>query len=119
MEELQTQMDNILKKYPQFNRLFDDDQYPINLTEYDYAHFICTQIYHQYRTIFIPVMLPGNHSYLLTNESGLYGHTHTHPPANIQDQVRVWSLIKFTHRDIMNRELNGKLTFTKFEKEFY
>jgi hypothetical protein len=111
MSEYQSEIENILSRYPQYNKLFDDDEYPTDLTEYDYAHFVCIQIYHQYNTIFIPIMLPGCRSYILNSKSGLYGHTCT--KIDQGSETRLWSLIKFTPMNIIHRELTGKLSFTK------
>lgn len=112
METLQSQMDCILKKYPQFDRLYEDEEYPDDLNEYDHAHFVCTQLYHQYGDIFIPIMLPGGEDYLFEGRQGVYGHTHTDFNKN-GEPTKIWTLIKFTPHDVMNRELTGKITFSK------
>ena len=104
---LEKEMDYIISRFPEYCALTDD--YPENLTHYQYACFTCIQIYIQYHELFIPIMLPHG-SYLLEGTKGIYGHTHT----KIDDSVRIWELIKFTPQDIMNRQITGKITFTRY-----
>lgn len=111
-QKLIEKVKEITLKYPQFSGDFDEPLSDLSCVEH--ANFMCIQMYELHNEIFVPITLPLKHgSFLLEGIKGIYGPTHIEVERNTGEETRIWSLIKFTPRDIMNREITGGITYTK------
>ena len=103
-------IEKLMKQYPELIDISEKEKETLN--ECKYAYFMCFQMYKLHNELFIPIMLPFNKGFLLEGVKGIYGHTKTTTNSN-GETMRIWSLIKFTPKDIMNREITREITFTK------
>ena len=108
-KQLETEMDNIMNQFPEYCVLYDED--PLYSNKYQYACFMCIQLYIRYHALFIPIMIP-NGWFVLQNETHVFAHTYD--KQHCEKSTRMWEPIKFTPLDIMNKQITGNITFSRY-----